>query len=227
MNMADFEFESAAGSWNIEGEVRDAVAVWLRWLAQWDINQVRTRKTVCKRCTGSPLLLAAGITDSVPHHVVHALVMRIHKIIDKRVDLEVAARLPLLHAELTGAAEWGAAAGFDPRAGLDPEFDGDVVDPEPHAADAPFLFTLEELAAAPVAAQPVLPLPPLTPAEKNQLREELRISDEIAAAVGHAACFALQQHRGEIVAALDKYVEPQIAEMLAQLAQQLDYPDFR
>lgn len=220
-----FSQKNFVTSWDARGEVARAVAEWLRWVAGWELGKVRHRNTVCQRCTGSPLVVAAGFGVDVPHQVKHALVMRIQKIVDRQVASEVAARLPGLQAELQHSAEWYAGTGgFDPRAGLAPEFDDGLLDPEP-VAGAPFLFTLEELTAVPQPA-PQLPMPPLTAAEKEQLRREIAVSDEIASAAGHIACFELQEHRADIAAAIAEFVDPQIAEMFAKLSFNLELPDF-
>lgn len=205
--------------------VNRAVGEWLRWVAGWELGKVRHRISVCRRCTGSPLVLAAGFATDVPHQVQHALVMRIQKIVDTLLDAEIAAKLPLLHAELTGAKEWRQPTGFDPRQGLAPEYDGGELDPEPDSAQ-PFLFTLAELAEQPQNIDPVLPRPPLTVAEKQQLRAEIAQSDEFASRIGHAAAFELQEHREKIAQAIARYVEPQISALLQELSRSLDFPGF-
>ena len=208
---------------DLADEVAAAVAAWMRWVARWTPAAHRGKSRLCRRCTGSPLVEAAGIPTGTPHQVTHALVSRMHRIIDRRVDTYTERALPTLHAELTDAALW-KAAGYDPRAGLDPEYDGLDPDPEPMDGTQPYLFTLAGLATETSVAEPALPRPPLTDEERVRLRHEMQLADRVAADTGNALCHTVQVHQGEIRAAVDRFVEPQIVAMLAELSQQLEPP---
>ncbi|MGO1538381.1 MAG: spermidine/putrescine ABC transporter substrate-binding protein [Leucobacter sp.] len=202
--------------------VSAGVDAWLRWLPKWTPGTHRGKSRLCRRCTGSPVLAAAGITGDTPHQVTHALVSRMHRIIDKRVDEYTADELPTLHAELTGAEIW-RAGGFDPSAGLDPEFEGIDPDPEFESGEQPVLFTMAGLAEE-VKPDPPLPQPPLSPEEKRRLRAEIDLADRCAAEAGREVCFALVEHKGEIGAALQRFVEPQVQAMLEDLSKYLEPP---
>lgn len=206
----------------IEERVDAAVDSWLRWLPRWSPGTHRGRSRVCRRCTGSPMVAAAGLTADVPHQVVHALVSRLQRIIDKRVDEFTESRLPTLHAELQGAELW-EAGGYDPAAGLEPEFDGLDPDPEPGDADQPFLFTLAGLAEE-SRPEPPLPRPPLSAEEKHRLRREIELADAQAEEAGREVCFALMAHRGRIETAVQRFVEPQVQSMLDDLSRNLEPP---
>lgn len=207
---------------SIEERVNAAVDAWLRWVPGWTPGSHRGRARLCRRCTGSPILAAAGIPRDVPHQVVHALVSRMQRIIDRRVDDYTAAELPALHAELTGAELW-QAGGYDPSAGLDPEYDGIDPDPEPEEQEQPFLFTLAELAEE-AKPEPPLPRPPLTAEEKRRLRHEIELADHCAEQAGREVCFALMAHRDRIEAAIHRFVEPQIQALLDELSEGLEPP---
>ncbi|GAA2189637.1 MULTISPECIES: spermidine/putrescine ABC transporter substrate-binding protein [Leucobacter] len=207
---------------SIENRVDAAVDSWLRWVPRWSPGTHRGRSRVCRRCTGSPMLAAAGLTDDVPHQVAHALVSRLQRIIDKRVEEFTAARLPALHAELEGAEIW-EAGGYDPADGLEPEYDGLDPDPEPGDDAQPFLFTLAGLAEESRPAPP-LPRPPLNPDEKLRLRREIELADAQADAVGQEVCFALVAHRARIETAVHRFVEPQVQSMLDDLSRNLEPP---
>ena len=129
--------------------------------------------------------------------------------------------MPLLHAELTDDV-W-QASGYDPRAGLPPEYDGLDIDPEPADAQQPFLFTLAGLAEASQPDEP-LPRPPLTAEEKQQLRAEIEQAEMCAEQVGQEICFLLVEHRDRITAAIHTFVEPQIQVLLSELTRQLEPP---
>ena len=206
----------------IEERVNVAVDAWLRWLPGWAPASHRGRSRLCRRCTGSPLLAAAGLTRDVPHQVTHALVSRMQRIIDKRVDEYTAAELPALHAELSGEELW-QTSGYDPGAGLAPEYDGLDPDPEPDDRAQPLLFTLAGLAED-ARPEPPLPRPPLNQEEKERLRREIELADRCAEEAGRRVCFALVGHRARIEAAIDRFVEPQIRAMLADLSKHLEPP---
>nr|WP_245190341.1 spermidine/putrescine ABC transporter substrate-binding protein [Leucobacter exalbidus] len=199
-----------------------AVDAWLRWLPSWSPGHHRGRARVCRRCTGSPLLTAAGIGRDVPHQVTHALTTRMQRIIDRIVDDFTQQELPMLHAELTGE-EQRASGGYDPSAGLEPEFDGLDPDPDPADGSQPYLFTLAGLAAE---AQPPAPepRPPLTAREREVLRAEIARADECAETVGNELCFALMAHRTRIETAIERFVEPQVQALLDELSAGLEPP---
>ena len=206
-----------------EARVIAAIESWMRWLPSWQPGSHRTRARVCRRCVGSPIVAAAQIQDDVPHQVTHALVARMQRIIDTTVDEYTERNLPHLHAELTSSAEWHASSGYRPAEGLPPEFDGLDVDPLPHSDDQPFLFTLAELARD-TAAPPPLPRPPLTPEEKHSLRQEIELADQCALETGQTVCFAVAEHSARIRAAIGRFVEPQIQQLLNELSQALESP---
>ena len=206
----------------VEGDVADAIAAWLRWVPKWAPPVHKGRARICRRCIGSPLIGAAGIPDATPHQVTHALIARMQKIIDRRVDEFTEAALPALYAELQGAEAW-SAPGYDPLAGLEPEFDGIDPDPEPGDDGQPFLFTMGELAEQDRGSA-ALPRPPMTPAERDALRQELIVADRVAVDTGNAVCAALVTHRPDVRAAIARFVEPQVEALLEELAKHLEPP---
>lgn len=206
----------------IDDRVSGAVDAWLAWVPKWEPAGYRARSRICRRCTGSPVLVASGIPEGTPHQVTHALVSRIQRIVDRLVDEYTAEHLPMLHAELGGADLW-RVGGYDPAAGLDPEYDGLDPDPEPTEASQPFLFTMAGLAAE-VQPEPPLPRPPLSAEEKDQLRREINLADLRAADVGNEVCFSLMAHRPRIEAAIDRFVEPQVRAVLDELSRHLEPP---
>lgn len=208
---------------SVEERVAAGVDAWLRWLPKWVPATHRGRSRLCRRCTGSPIVTAAGIKADVPHQVTHALVSRMQRIIDRRVDDFTASGLPLLHAELTGEAMW-RTGGFDPSEGLEPEYDGLDPDPEPDQGEQPFLFTMAGLAED-TRPEPPLPRPPLSPDEKRQLRWEIELADECALETGQAVCLALVGHRPRVIAAIDRFVDPQVQALLDELSRTLEPPD--
>lgn len=207
----------------VDDRVSVAVDAWLRWLPSWQPGSHRAKPRVCRRCTGSPVLAAAGFGRDVPHTVSHALTSRMQRIVDKEVDEFTARELPLLHAELTGEEQW-RVTGYDPVAGLGPEYDGLDPDPEPADGDQPFLFTLAGLAEQTRPEAP-LPRPPLTAAEQQQLAAEISRADDHAEAIGRAMCLALVSHRDRIEAALARFVEPQVQALLDELSRSLEPPN--
>lgn len=207
------------------GEIEDRVAVavdaWLRWVPSWQPGTHRGRSRMCRRCTGSPVLVAAGLASDVPHQVVHALTSRMQRIIDRAVDEYTEHKLPTLHAELTGEQIWNSG-GFEPGAGLEPEYDGIDLDPEPDG-EQPYLFTMAELAEQ-ARPEPPLPRPPLSADEKRRLRQEIELADRFADDAGQQVCFALAGHRPRIQAAVQRFVEPVIQAMLDELSRNLEPP---
>ncbi|KQR43815.1 spermidine/putrescine ABC transporter substrate-binding protein [Frigoribacterium sp. CFBP 8754] len=210
---------------SLEGQVRTAVDAWLRWLPRWRIGTARARTRVCRVCFGSPVAVAAGFDGDVPHAVQHALLNRLRHIVDDEVDSYTTRNLPLVTRELRRAAEVGVD-GYRPDEGLALEFDGLDVDPEPEPGQ-PFLFTLEGLAAeeaARHAADGVDDEPEFSDEAKAALRRELALADEHAQSVGTALCFAVVAQRERIADAVDRLVEPQVEELLAELSRTLEPP---
>ena len=212
--------EASGGSW-IEGRVAAAVDAWLRWVPTWEPGTHRGRSRMCRRCTGSPVLQAAGIAGEVPHQVAHALSSRMQRIIDRAVDDYTERELPHLHAELSGEQLWHTG-GFEPGAGLDPEYDGVDLDPEGEE-DQPFLFTMAGLAEE-TRPEPPLPRPPLSAEEKRHLVREIELADRYAEDAGQQLCFALTEHRARIRTAVERFVEPQVQAMLEELSRGLEPP---
>lgn len=203
----------------IDGRVRTAVDLWLRWLPRWQLGTVRSRTRICRKCTGSPIATAAGFGPDVPHVVQHALIARLSLIIEEAVDEYTAKNLPLLHRELERAAARRRRSGYQPTDGLSPEFQGLDPDPEPEPGE-PFLFTLAELTGT--GAQDIGPREPLSEEAKAALRHEVSLSDECARATGTAVCLALIDHRPRIAEAVERLVEPQITALLADMFRGLD-----
>ncbi|BDZ55499.1 hypothetical protein GCM10025870_25720 [Agromyces marinus] len=88
----------------------------------------------------------------------------------------------------------------------------------------PFLFTLQGLEAD-AAAEAAEPAPrPFTPDEKEALRGEVRLADDFAKQLGRRVCAELARHRQRIANAVERLVEPQVAELLADLDRELDAP---
>ncbi|XPP27842.1 MAG: spermidine/putrescine ABC transporter substrate-binding protein [Leucobacter sp.] len=221
MNESAPDRAPARGRGSIPERVAAGVDAWLRWLPSWQPGTHRGRSRMCRRCTGSPLLVAAGIAGEVPHQVAHALTSRMQRIIDRVVDDYTERELPTLHAELTGEQLW-QTGGFEPAAGLDPEYDGVDLDPETDD-EQPFLFTMAELAEQ-SRPEPPLPRPPLSAEEKQRLRREIELADRYAEDAGQQLCFALAEHRPRIQAAVQRFVEPQIQGMLEELSKHLEPP---
>ncbi len=167
------------------------------------------------------MLAAAGLEGDAPHQIVHALVSRMQRIIDRAVDDYTERSLPALHAELTGEQLWNSG-GFDPGSGLDAEYEGVDLDPETDD-EQPYLFTMAELAEQ-TKPEPPLPRPPLSPEEKRRIRSEIELADRFAQDVGQRLCFALTEHRPRVQAAVERFVEPQIQALLDELTRHLEPP---
>lgn len=206
---------------SVEDRVNGAVDAWLRWVPTWQPGSHRGRSRMCRRCTGSPVLIAAGLAEDVPHQVVHALTSRMQRIIDRLVDEYTERELPALQAELTGEELWNTG-GFEPGEGLEPEYDGLDLDPETDD-DQPFLFTMAELAEQ-SRPEPPLPRPPLSAEEKRRLAQEIELAGQFADGLGRQVCFALTTHKPRIQAAVQRFVEPQIQAMLEELSRNLEPP---
>ena len=208
---------------SIEARVSHEVDRWLAWLPRWRPGTHRARVRLCTRCFGSPILAAAGLDVDVPHPVQHAFSMRMKAIIDAAVDDYTARNLPMLHREIRLAEERKARRPYRAGEGLDPEFLGLELDPEP-VPDQPFLFTLTGLEAD-AAAEAAEPAPrPFTMDEKEALREEVRLADDFAKQLGRRICSELTHHRERIGIAVAEFVEPQIEDLLADLDRELDSP---
>lgn len=208
---------------SLENHVSREVDLWLAWLLRWRPKTHRGRPRVCRRCVGSPLLAAAGLDQDAPHDVQHSLTMRLKAIVDTAVDDYTARNLPNLDREIRLAEERKARRAYRADEGLDPEFRGMELDPEP-VADHPFLFTLAGFDEATASAEPQPEVRPFTPLEKEALRDEIRLADEFAKQVGRRACVELTRHRSRIRTAVDTLVEPHIADMLAELERELSTP---
>jgi hypothetical protein len=209
---------------SLETTVAQAVDAWLRWLPRWRPATTRGRTRLCRRCFGSPVIAAAGLDTDVPHAVQHGLSTRMKTIVDAVVDEYTERNLPLLHTELADA-ERRKAEGYRPDQGLDPEFDGLPLDPEPEPGE-PYLFTFAELAGASESGRTPPPRD-LSDEEKQALRTELRLADECASHAGRLVCIALEEHRGRIADGVRRYVEPQVEALLSDLTLNLDTPPSR
>ena len=206
---------------SLETQVDQAVEAWLRWVPRWEPATHRGRVAPCRRCLGSPILSAAGIGSNTPHGVQHGLSTRIKTIVDHAVAEYTARNLPMLQRELDQQTARNRARTYRPADGLDPEFDGLPLDPEP-IPGAPFLFTIAGMADDATADLP--PLPPLSDEAKVALRQEVALADEYANMVGREICSILLRHRIYIQAAISQHVEPQIEALLAELTDSLDSP---
>ncbi|HCS62000.1 MAG TPA: spermidine/putrescine ABC transporter substrate-binding protein [Microbacterium sp.] len=205
----------------METQVDQAVEAWLRWVPRWQPATHRGRVAPCRRCLGSPILSAVGISGNVPHGVQHGLSTRIKTIVDHSVAEYTARNLPMLQAELDQQTARNRARSYRPAENLEPEFEGMPLDPEP-VPGAPFLFTIAGLADD--AATELPPLPPLSDEAKAALRQEVGLADEYANMVGREICSLLMRHRLNVQAAISQHVEPQIEALLAELTDSLDSP---
>lgn len=165
-------------------------------------------------------MAAVGLDHDVPHAVQHGLSTRIKSIVDDIVDDYTQRNLPLLQRELREAEERRARQ-YRPDRGLDPEYDGLPVDPEPVAGE-PYLFTLAGLAGEEPSDDDTPA--PLSDEEKAALRTEIRLADECAIHAGKLVCIAIEAHRERIQEAVALYVEPQVEALLADLTLELDSP---
>lgn len=206
---------------SLETQVEQAVEAWLRWVPRWQPATHRGRVAPCRRCLGSPILSAVGISGNVPHGVQHGLSTRIKTIVDHSVAEYTARNLPMLQAELDQQTARNRARSYRPAENLEPEFEGMPLDPEP-VPGAPFLFTIAGLADD--AATELPPLPPLSDEAKAALRQEVGLADEYANMVGREICSLLMRHRLNVQAAISQHVEPQIEALLAELTDSLDSP---
>jgi len=206
---------------SLETQVSQAVEAWLRWVPRWTPATHRGRVAPCRRCLGSPILSAAGIGANVPHGVQHGMSTRIKAIVDGAVAEYTARNLPMLQSELDHQAARNRSRGYRPAEGLDPEYEGMPLDPEP-VPGAPFLFTVAGMADEAAAELP--PLPPLSEEAKAALRHEVALADDYANMVGREICGLLLRHRLRVQEAISQFVEPQIDLMLAELSEALDSP---
>jgi hypothetical protein len=157
----------------------------------------------------------------VPHGVQHGLSTRMKTIVDQAVAEYTARNLPMLQAELDQQAARNRARAYRPAEGLEPEFEGLPLDPDP-VPGAPFLFTISGLAQESDDAVP--DLPPLSDEAKAALRQEVGLADDYANMVGREICTILLRHRLRVQAEIAQHVEPQIEAMLAELTRSLDAP---
>ncbi len=127
----------------------------------------------------------------------------------------------MLQSELDQASARHRSRPYRPETGLDPEYEGLPLDPDP-VAGAPFLFTLAGLAEQ--EAREVPSLPPLSDVAKQALRREVQLADEYANLVGREICTLLLRHRLRVQEAITEYIEPQIESLLEQLSLSLDMP---
>ncbi|TFD87744.1 spermidine/putrescine ABC transporter substrate-binding protein [Cryobacterium serini] len=229
---------------SIESRVNHEVENWLRWITRWRPATHRGRARLCRQCFGSPIVASAGLAVDVPHVVQHALSMRMKIVIDASVDEYTELNLPRLAHELNLSERRESAQAYRPAEGLDPEFRGLDLDPQP-AADTPYLFTFGELADQhlPAVQSPSLPaaesdsakhehslppssdpLPPLSPEEKQALKAEMQLADEFATQVGLRVCAQLTQQRPRLLEAIAQFVEPQVQALLVDLGSTLDSP---
>ncbi|TDW29722.1 hypothetical protein EDD25_1432 [Cryobacterium psychrophilum] len=205
---------------------------WLRWLPRWRPGTYRSRARLCHQCFGSPVIAAAGLNEDVPHAVQHALAMRMKVVVDASVHEYTEQHLPLLARELRLDEARRARRLYRPNEGLDPEHRGLDLDP-PTAPEAPYLFTLGELAELPDAEgadpepEPEPPPQPLSAEEKAAVLGEVAIADRFAAEAGRRLCAELALHRQRIRAAVAEFVEPQVQALLADLESTLDSPLWR
>ena len=206
---------------SLDTQVSQAVDAWLRWLPRWEPSTHRGRVAPCRRCLGAPILSAAGLGADVPHGVQHGLSTRIKSIIDHAVAEYTARNLPMLQSELDQQAERNRARTYRPTEGLEPEFEGLPIDPEP-VPGAPFLFTLGGLANDSDADVP--DLPPLSDEAKAALRQEVGLADDYANMMGREVCAVLLRHRLRIQQAVSDLVEPQVEALLEELSRSLDAP---
>jgi hypothetical protein len=144
-------------------------------------------------------------------------------VIDASVDEYTDLNLPLLGREMRLNEERRRPGAYRPAEGLDPEFKGLDLDPQP-APDAPYLFTFGELAQADEPDDVPPAPPPLTPEEKAAIRVELKLADDYALQVGRRVCAELVLHRERIVDAVAEHVEPQVKALLADLDSALNSP---
>lgn len=209
----------------IEDSVAQAVELWLRWLPKWQPSTGMTRNRVCGKCIGSPLAQAAGIENWVPHGVQHALIMRLKKIIDARIDRYIEQNLPMMHGELLYDETRRKKLPYRPADGLDPEYQGLELDP-PSDPEQPFLFTLTELADQLASEVPQAPPRTITPEHRAALIREIELSDQESRRIGNEICMVLLTYQPVIKTAVDEQIEPQIAELLAELSNELSAPPF-
>ncbi|MDJ0347765.1 spermidine/putrescine ABC transporter substrate-binding protein [Cryobacterium sp. PH29-G1] len=163
---------------SIESRVNHEVENWLRWITRWRPATHRGRARLCRQCFGSPIIAAAGLAVDVPHVVQHALSMRMKIVIDASVDEYTERNLPLLAHELNLSERRESAQAYRPAEGLDPEFLGLDLDPQP-AADAPYLFTFAELTdQSPAELSPLQDAGPESGAENGVASAAERASEQ-------------------------------------------------
>lgn len=206
----------------IDGRVRNAVDVWLRWLPRWQIGTARPRTRICRRCTGSPIAAAAGFGPDVPHPVQHALIGRMSAIVEDAVDDYTAKNLPLLQRGSSGPRHASDARGTSRPRGCRRSSRA-WTSTRSRSRGSRSCSPSVSLAGTGADAQE--PREPLSDEAKAALRHEIELSDEAARSTGTAVCLALLDHRERIAEAVERLVEPQIAALVSDMFRGLDGPD--
>lgn len=208
---------------SFETEVRLKIEAWLHWLPKWEPGTGLSRARPCRKCLGSPFIVASGMGLETPHTVKHALVMRLNQLLTKEVDRYIQLNLPLMFQELQQDEVRRSKLPYRPTEGLDPEFEGLELDP-PDNPQEPFLFTIAELASQMAQHELDLKPPPLSEEKKQAIKKELELSDRFTAIVGNRICDELRLHQKTVQGAVDTFVEPQIRRLLSQLQDELSFP---
>lgn len=151
--------------------------------------------------------------------------MRMKAIVDEAVDDYTAQNLPNLFREIQRTEARKAQRSYRPTEGLDPEHIGLELDPDPIPGQ-PFLFTLGGLEQAESQANAEPPPAPFSEDQKQALRAEVALADEYASQIGRELCAALLEHRLVVRDAVQQVIEPQVAELMADLERELDAPDW-
>ncbi|MGO4104367.1 spermidine/putrescine ABC transporter substrate-binding protein [Leifsonia sp. YAF41] len=235
---------------SIESRVSQEVDNWLLWLPRWRPGTHPGRSRLCRRCFGSPMMIAAGIARDVPHAVQHALTMRMMQLLATMVDEFSERNLPLVRREMRLDEERRSKKAYRPEEGLEPEYDGLDLDPAP-VDGAPYLFTFGELAEAEEKEQKdeeandalwsdvsFAEDPVGTPVDRvlsraeedfvrakhDALKAELERADNYASKVGRKICTELEAEQERILAGVAEFIEPQVQALLADLDKALDSP---
>lgn len=220
--------QSPLPPFDLAGAVAEQVAAWQRWVASWQLQHVRTKSRVCANCvSGAQFVMGAAFDTGVPHPVKHALVSRMHRVANKRLSDVVEVVLPEFHREQGRYMSSLQSSEYDPRASLAPEYDGVELDPLP-AANEPFLFTLEEFAAASTAGEE----PPFefliagqSPQQQQRLARAKHVRDVIHYNICKQLATGLVSHRAAIKQTLETHVTWQVEADIARLMEHLETPD--